>query len=116
MAVPRLTGAGRRRSAGIAACLAGPVLLAGCTLAPPHVRPAHPVPSTYADQTSGASSIARIGWHDFFREDHLRALIAAAIENNRDIRIATARVAEARAAWRIEGTALYPELNAVGTG
>lgn len=116
MAVPRLTGGGRRRSAGIAACLAGPVLLAGCSLAPPHVRPAQPVPSTYADQPSGASSIARIGWHDFFREDHLRALIAAAIENNRDIRIATARVAEARAAWRIEGTALYPELNAVGTG
>lgn len=97
-------------------CLLGSFLLAGCSFAPPHVRPTQPVPQSYSGQISDASSIARIGWHDFFREDHLRALIAAALENNRDIRIATARVAEARAAWRIEGSALYPELNAVGTG
>ncbi|WP_051768305.1 efflux transporter outer membrane subunit [Sphingobium sp. DC-2] len=99
-------------------CIVVPALfLAGaCSFAPPHVRPAQPVPARYPDAVNAAPSIARIGWHDFFREDHLRALIAAALENNRDIRIATARVAEARAAWRIEGAALYPELNAVGTG
>ncbi|KER38133.1 RND transporter [Sphingobium indicum F2] len=80
------------------------------------MRPAQPVPQAYAGETDAAPSVARIGWHDFFRENHLRALIATALENNRDVRIAAARVAEARAAWRIEGSALYPELNAIGTG
>ena len=100
----------------VSAILLGPALLLGCSFAPPHGRPAQPVPQAYAGETAPAASIARIGWNDFFREDQLRGLIAAAIEINRDIRIASARVAQARAAWRIEGAALYPELNAIGTG
>lgn len=98
------------------ACLAAPVLLAGCSFAPPHVRPAPPVPQTYPASASGLPSIARLGWYDFFREEQLRALIAAALESNRDIRIASGRVAEARAAWRIQGSTLYPQLDAVATG
>lgn len=92
------------------------MLLAGCSFAPAHVRPPQPVPQTYAASASGSQSIAHIGWYDFFREAQLRALIAAALENNRDIRIASGRVAEARSAWRIQGSALYPELDAVATG
>ncbi|WP_294444514.1 efflux transporter outer membrane subunit [uncultured Sphingomonas sp.] len=92
------------------------LLLAGCSFAPDHVRPPLPTPPTYeADQIPDAST-ARVGWYDFFREEHLRTLISAALANNRDIRIAAARVAEARAAWRIEGASLYPQLDAVGTG
>jgi NodT family efflux transporter outer membrane factor (OMF) lipoprotein len=91
-------------------------LLAACSFAPPHVRPVQPVPQGFGAAAPAGASVARIGWHDFFREDHLRALIAAALENNRDIRVAAARVAQARAAWRIEGAALYPELDAVGVG
>lgn len=93
-----------------------PLLLAGCSFAPAYVRPAAPVPQAYPTSPSGQPSIARIGWYDFFREDQLRTLIAAALEHNRDVRIAAARVEQARASWRIEGAALYPELNAVGTG
>jgi len=106
-----------RRQSVLSPYIWGPFLLAGCSLAPSHVRPPQPVPRNFAvvDGTD-APSVARIGWYDFFREEHLRQLITAAIENNRDIRIAAARVAQARAAWRIEGAALYPELDAVGAG
>ncbi|WP_231746291.1 MULTISPECIES: efflux transporter outer membrane subunit [Sphingobium] len=100
----------------VMAAMIVPSFLSGCSFAPPNVRPAQPVPQDYPAPAALGASIARIGWHDFFREEHLRALIAAALENNRDIRIAAARVDQARAAWRIEGSALYPELNAVGTG
>ncbi|EZP66089.1 putative outer membrane efflux protein [Sphingomonas paucimobilis] len=85
----------------------------GCSFAPSHVRPAQPVPEHFvADPDADAPSIARTGWRDFFRDEELRRLIEAALANNRDIRIAAARVAEARAAWRIEGAPLYPELDA----
>ena len=106
-----------RRQSVLSLYIWGPFLLAGCSFAPSHVRPPQPVPPNFAvvDGTD-APSVARIGWYDFFREEHLRQLITAAIENNRDIRIAAARVAQARAAWRIEGAALYPELDAVGAG
>lgn len=93
-----------------------PLLLTGCSLAPPYVKPTLPTPVVYPGYVVGGASIARIGWHDFFRDEQLRALIAAALESNRDIRIAAARVAQARAGWRIEGVALYPEIGAEVTG
>ncbi|SFF91343.1 efflux transporter, outer membrane factor (OMF) lipoprotein, NodT family [Novosphingobium sp. CF614] len=93
-----------------------PIVLAGCGFAPAYVRPPQPVPDRYAEQASPGNSIARIGWRDFFRDPQLQSLITQALANNRDIRIAAARVAEARASWRIEGAALYPQLDAVGTG
>lgn len=74
------------------------------------------MPSTYGTEAAAGETIGRIGWRDFFRPPELQRLIAEAIANNRDIRIAAARVAEARAAWRIEGASLYPALDAVGTG
>lgn len=92
------------------------LLLAGCSFAPPHVRPPLPVPETFVNEAPGGVALARVGWQDFFREPQLQALIGEALANNRDIRIATGRVAEARAAWRIEGSALYPQLGAVATG
>ena len=92
------------------------MLLVGCSFAPAHVRPPQPIPQIYVASASGSPSIAKIGWYDFFREEQLRALIAAALENNRDVRIASGRVAEARAAWRIQGSALYLQLDAVATG
>ncbi|MFS0849225.1 efflux transporter outer membrane subunit [Novosphingobium panipatense] len=107
----------RRKRGALASTTAMlPVCLAACSFAPQHVRPAQPVPQSYAQAEAAGPSIAHVGWHDFFREEHLRTLIATALQNNRDIRIATARVAEARATWRIEGSALYPELEAVASG
>src|SRR5690606_1469230 len=79
------------------------------------VHPPRPVPQTYTASPSADPSIAGRGWYDFFREGKLRALIATALKNNRDIRIASGRVTQARAAWRIQGSALYPQLDAVAT-
>lgn len=112
-----IVNSGRMRRLCLPSCVAISLLaLAGCSFAPEHVRPAMPVPDQYALTAAHDSSVASLGWRDYFRDASLQALVDEALANNRDIRIASARVAEARASWRIEGAALYPELNAVGTG
>ncbi|PZQ56486.1 MAG: RND transporter [Novosphingobium pentaromativorans] len=89
--------------------------LSSCSFAPNYTQPPLPVPERYPGVPEGRT-IAALGWRDFFREPQLQALITQALENNRDIRLAAARVAEARGAWRIEGASLYPQLDGVVSG
>jgi NodT family efflux transporter outer membrane factor (OMF) lipoprotein len=100
--------------------LSGPVLLSlalsGCSFGPEYVRPGQPVPDHYSANEPEGASIAQLGWREFFHDAELQVLIGQVLEHNRDIRVASARVSEARGAWRIEGAALYPEFDAVGTG
>lgn len=95
------------------------LILAGCSLAPKYERPAAPVPATYplsAQPAAGVpvSASADLGWRDFFLDDQLRALIAFALENNRDLRIAMGRVEEARAMFGIQQSARLPTLGIGG--
>jgi len=50
-------------------------------------------------------------WQAYFPDPRLQALIAAALENNRDLRIATARIAEARARYGIVQADRLPNVN-----
>lgn len=97
-----------------------PALVAGCNFAPDHVRPALPVPETFPtasmEDSVADGAVARIGWRAFFRDRTLQALIDEALAGNRDLRIAAGRVEEARAAFRIQGAALYPQLAGTATG
>jgi len=74
------------------------------------------VAAEYARTSAEAGSIATLGWREFFVAPQLQRLIETALANNRDIRIAAGRVEEARAAYRIEGSWLYPDLNASASG
>ncbi|WP_081856822.1 efflux transporter outer membrane subunit [Sphingobium sp. DC-2] len=94
----------------------GALSLTACSFAPRYERPEMPVPAQFVPEVSDAATIAALGWREFFREPELQKLIDEALVHNRDVHIAAARVAEARASWRIEGAALYPQLDAVGTG
>jgi len=88
--------------------------LAGCvSLAPDYVRPASPVPSHY-DSVTGASHAPAdiVGWRSYFQDPQLQSLIALALQNNRDLGIALARVDEARAAYGIERSAQFPSIGA----
>ena len=108
----------RRITAG-SRCLASALsslLLASCALRPDDVRPAPPIPSAYAEPAQQFGSIARIGWRDFFQDPQVRSLIEETLANNRDLRVAAGRLEEARAAFRIQGSALYPQVDAVAAG
>ena len=97
------------------------LILAGCSLAPKYERPAAPVPAAYpavgATQAVSAlpvSASADLGWRDFFRDEQLKALIAFALENNRDLRVAVGRVEEARALFGIQQSERLPTLGIGG--
>src|SRR3546814_5659426 len=47
----------------------------------------------------------KIGWQDFFTDARLRRVIDQALNNNRDLRVAVARVEQARALYREIGRA-----------
>ena len=94
-------------------------LLAGCSLAPDYQRPAAPVPESWpALQAagglgeSGRQPVAR-DWRKLFPDPRLQSLIAAALEHNRDLRIALARVEEARALAGIARADRFPQIDTV---
>lgn len=86
--------------------------LGGCTLMPKYDRPAAPVSDSWSNSSAktNASSIpaAELDWREFFDDPRLQRLIALALENNRDLRIAALRVEEFRARYRIERSAQFP--------
>lgn len=110
------------RGAAIAVVL---LALSGCaSMAPEYTRPEAPVPSdwptgpAYKDSTAEARdrSAADIAWQEFFIDEHLRKLIALALNNNRDLRIAALNIERSRALYRIERADLFPSVIAAGSG
>lgn len=98
--------------------------LAGCSLAPEYERPVAPVPGAfpYADSMDGHARpenartgyAADLGWQEFFTDARLRDLIGLALDNNRDMRIAVARVEEARAQYGIADSERLPTFGVGG--
>lgn len=91
-------------------------LLAGCNMAPPHERPALPTASDFPAEFAGDVTIGKrateIGWRDFFADPRLEALVAQALERNRDLAVAVARIDEARGLYRIQRADQLPTLGA----
>ena len=91
-------------------------ILAGCSMAPTYERPEAPVENLYpTGGTETPSAANRIGWEEFFRDQRLKALIAAAIENNRDLRVAALRIEEARAMFDIQWADRLPTVDIEGS-
>ena len=87
--------------------------LGGCSMMPDYHRPELPVPAQWPQlpQVAGAADPGTLEWRAFFSDPRLEGLIAAALENNRDMRIAVARVEEARALYGIARPDRLPTLN-----
>jgi len=108
-----------RRSA-LACSLLCLSLLAGCAnLAPDYTRPELPVPTT-VDGTSVMAATAKTfvqpSWQRLVTDERLQKVIALALGNNRDLRIAVLNIDKARAQYRIEDAARYPSVDASASG
>jgi len=110
------------------ASLALLALLGGCTMMPNYKRPVSPVPAAWPDNiqspfiansltenqatsTQTVTAPKRLDWQHYFPDPRLQMLIATALENNRDLRIATSRIEEARALYGIQRADYFPSLN-----
>jgi multidrug efflux system outer membrane protein len=90
--------------------------LAGCSMEPKYVRPAEPVPPSWpvgdAYLKQSEAALPAVGYRDIFRDTRLQALIGQALANNRDLRIAAANIAAARAQYTIQRANQLPEIDA----
>ena len=92
-------------------CLGLTTALAGCSLAPAYRQPVAPISASFPATQPASQVSADIGWREYFADPRLQAYIAAALANNRDLAQSVARVAQARAQYRIQDAERLPQLN-----
>lgn len=100
------------------------VVLGGCSLTPVYTRPEAPVPTAWptgpaydaSRAATDAAPVAEIAWREFFTDERMQRVIATAIENNRDLRLAALNVQRARGIYGIQRAALFPALDATASG
>jgi multidrug efflux system outer membrane protein len=92
-------------------------LLGGCAVGPDYHAPPVSVPAVYHQPLSNATntpSASLSQWWQLFHDRQLDALIQEAANANHDVRLARARVREARAQAGVARSALFPSVNANG--
>ena len=102
------------RRIGIASLVTLLALAGGCTVGPNYRRPVVNTPASYRGAT-GAGEGQPLGarkWDTVFTDPVLQALIAEALKNNFDVKIAADRVLEQEAQVGITRAAQYPSLSA----
>lgn len=96
-------------------------VLGACSLIPDYSRPKAPIatawptgPAYVSTAGSGVSDVSatETGWRNFFTSPELQELIALALKNNRDLRVAALDVEQADAQIRVERSALLPTVDA----
>jgi outer membrane protein, multidrug efflux system len=102
------------------------LLVGGCAMLEPKMPvadaaipdewPLPPLTATAQTPAAGnAEAVADIGWRNFFVDPNLAELIARALANNRDLRVAVLNVESARAQFRIQRADRLPSLGASGS-
>ncbi|MDQ5984403.1 MAG: Outer membrane protein OprM [Syntrophus sp. SKADARSKE-3] len=97
-------------------------LSGGCSLAPKYERPVAPVPNQWptgtayeeTKRTVVAPAATDLPWQEFFTDERLKEIIAMALKNNRDLRLAALNVERARALYGIQRAELLPAVSAAG--
>jgi multidrug efflux system outer membrane protein len=92
------------------------LVLTGCAVGPNYKRPAIAAPEAVrgAAGPAEAASLADRGWWEIFRDETLQGLLDQALKNGYDVRLAAARVAEARANAGIARADFFPQVNYQG--
>jgi multidrug efflux system outer membrane protein len=91
------------------------LLFAGCAVGPDYKRPAVNAPQNFrGDTTALTNSLGDMPWWELFRDEALQALVRSALTNNYDVRIAAARVEQARAILAENRSGYFPQITYQG--
>ena len=93
--------------------------LAGCkTMEPKYTQPPAPVPMSWPQGAAylrqSEAALPTVSYRDVFQDPRLQALVEQALVNNRDLRIAAANIASARALYRVQRAEIFPTIDATG--
>ncbi len=84
--------------------------LYSCVLYPRYKRPCMEVPDQWRVASDETSTIVNARWWEQFNDPVLDELIQEALENNKDLGVATARIEQFRAQLGIVSSQLYPQI------
>ncbi|MBF0301679.1 MAG: efflux transporter outer membrane subunit [Desulfamplus sp.] len=104
------------------------ISLCGCSLIPEYIKPKAPIPEHFPQGDAyknrkdkvteeigrEPSDIKNLSWQEFFTDRNLETIIKIALENNRDLRLATLNAEKVRAIYGIQRAELFPVINAAG--
>lgn len=89
-----------------------------CAVGPDYKVPATKLPAAWSEAPSQGVTIAKfdiVRWWETFNDPLLNSLIDRAVRSNHDVRIAEARLREARASRDVTAAGLWPSINSSGT-
>jgi multidrug efflux system outer membrane protein len=86
------------------------LVLAGCTLGPDYKRPVIDTPADFRSATAPATpeSLGDLSWWRLFPDEALQSLVRTALEQNYDLRLATARILDARSQVTVARSFQFP--------
>ena len=106
----------RSRFTGLSALT---LALGACSMAPKYVAPAPPVPVSWpvgdAYLAQSEAALPLVSYAEIFRDRRLQSLVEQALTNNRDLRVAAANLAAARAQVRVVRANQFPAVGVTGS-
>jgi multidrug efflux system outer membrane protein len=88
------------------------LLLSSCKIGKKYTKPEFDMPNVFVAYTQDSSCFADMKWWDIYADTNLRNLIDYTLENNKDMKIAVAKVKEMAARKKINNADFFPQINA----
>ena len=88
--------------------------LSGCLLGPDYTRPEQALDDAYYQPAQKGATVANLGWWEFFSDPVLQNLIRQCLNENKNLKVAAARVERARALLGFTRADQFPRLDLSG--
>jgi multidrug efflux system outer membrane protein len=92
------------------------LLLAGCAVGPDYKRPAVDTPQNFRFEDKEAKDLANTAWWQQFNDPVLNDLIQIALQENKDVKVAAARIEQFVGQYVTTRAAFFPQIGAGASG
>ena len=92
------------------------VLFAGCAVGPDYKRPGVDIPQNWRFENKEAKEVANTAWWQRFDDSVLNQLIQIALQENKDLKAAVARIGQFVGQYITTRASLFPQLGAGASG